>query len=257
MMEDIKKGRVSCVLVKDLSRLGRNYLETGSYLEQVFPLYHVRFIAVNDRFDTLYESDPISIPISIPLKNIVNEAYARDISRKVCSAVSIRQREGRHGGGAAPYGYKKSKTASGKYEIDAEAAAVVRFIFQLRAQNYNCQDIVRMLNERGIKSPNAYRFEKGIFKDQRMRDVPWKSVTVQNLLRDEVYLGSMVRGKTHKALYKGERRRRVPRSEWIVIPGMHEPIISRELFYDMGKSVQSGGLIDGDRSIQEDCNEKI
>ena len=139
-------------------------------------------------------------------------------------------KEGRYGGGVAPYGYMKSKTVKGKYEVDWEAAEVVRYIFKLRSEGYGYCSIVKILNEKGIKSPSAYRYEKGIVKNKRMQGTLWKIYAIEDMLRDEVYLGNMVRGKTHSAMHKGEKRHPVPRSEWIIVEGTHEPIISKELF---------------------------
>lgn len=235
MIADAECGIINCIIVKDLSRFGRSYLETGDFLEKIFPSLKLRFISVTDHFDTfavpvLENGGMLSNGIEIPLKNIINEVYAKDISRKIGSAIEIKKQEGIYGGGVAPYGYQKSKTVRGKYEVDEEAAEVVRYIFELRSRGYGYCRIVKILNEKGIKSPSAYRYEKGIVKNERMRGVIWKSYAIEAMLRDEVYLGNMVRGKTHSALYRGEKRHCVPRSEWIVVPGTHEPVISRELF---------------------------
>ena len=235
MMEDAKRGKINCIIVKDLSRFGRSYLEIGNYLEKIFPFLNLRFISVTDQFDTFAATSSedgriLENGIEIPLKNIINEVYAKDISRKVGSAIEIKKREGRCGGGVAPYGYQKSKTVKGKYEVDEEAAEVVRNIFELRSEGYGYCSIVKILNEKGIKSPSAYRYEKRIVRNEKMRDVLWKTYAIEDMLRDEVYLGNMVRGKTHSSMHKGEKRHHVPRTEWIVVSGTHEPIVSRELF---------------------------
>lgn len=235
MMEDAKSGKINCIIVKDLSRFGRSYLEIGNYLEKIFPFLNIRFISVTDHFDTFAAASsesgrPLTNGLEIPLKNIINEVYAKDISRKVGSAIEIKKKEGRYGGGVAPYGYRKSKTVKGKYEVDEEAAKVVRYIFGLRSEGYGYCSIVKILNEKEIKSPSAYRYEKGIVKNEKLRDVLWKAYAIEDMLRDEVYLGNMVRGKTHSAMHKGEKRHPVPREEWIVVPGMHKPIVSKELF---------------------------
>lgn len=228
-MEDIKSGKVNCIIVKDLSRFGRSYLEIGNYIENIFPFYHVRFIAITDHYDT-HIGETLENGMIIPLKNIINEVYAKDISQKVVSALDLKKQEGYCGGGIAPYGYRKSETEKGKYEVDEEAAWVVRHIFKLRSKGLGYCTIVKELNEKGIKSPGAYRFEKGISQNDRMKDVIWKIYAIKEMLRDEVYLGSMVRGKTRSALYKGEKRHHVPREEWIVVKNMHEPIVTQELF---------------------------
>lgn len=235
MMEDAKTGKINCIIVKDLSRFGRSYLEIGNYLEIILPFSNIRFISVTDHFDTFTEASSeagriLSNGIEIPLKNMVNEVYARDISRKVGSALEIKKREGKYGGGVAPYGYRKSNVDKGKYEVDEEAAKVVRYMFELRSQGYRYCSIAQKLNEKGIKSPSAYRFEKGIVKNERMRDTLWNVYGIKAILRDEVYVGNMVRGKTQSAMYRGEKRHHVPRSEWVVVPGTHEPVVSKELF---------------------------
>lgn len=229
MMEDIKKGKINCIIVKDLSRLGRSYLEVGNYIEKIFPFFKIRFIAVTDHFDT-FCSEKTENGMLVPLKNIINDIYARDISKKVGSALEMQKKSGHYGGGVAPYGYQKSKTEKGRLEIDKEAADIVRNIFQLRAEGYGYCSIVKILNEKEIKSPSAYRYEKGIVKDAKKKDILWKRYAIEDMLRDEVYLGNMVRGKTKSALYIGEKRHRVPKDEWIVIKGTHEPIISQELY---------------------------
>lgn len=235
MMEDGKRGKINCIIVKDLSRLGRSYLEIGNYLEKIFPFLNIRFISVTDHFDTFAVTSSedgrgLANGIEIPLKNIINEVYAKDISRKVGSAIEIKKKEGRYGGGVAPYGYQKSNIVKGKYEVDEEAARVVRYIFELRLKGYGYCSIAKILNEKGIKSPSAYRYEKGIVKNEKVKDKLWKIYAIEGMLRDEVYLGNMVRGKTHSAMYKGEKRHYVPRSEWVIVPGTHEPIVSKELF---------------------------
>lgn len=241
MMEDAKKGKINCIIVKDLSRLGRNYLETGNYLETVFPALKIRFISVTDCLDTFapssWEKDAMAWNgvgsvggIEVPLKNIVNEAYAKDISRKISSALVIKKQEGSHGGGIAPYGYCKSKRVKGKYEIDQEAAEIVRLIFGLRSQGMRYWEIAEQLNDKKVESPGAYRFKKGLAKENRLKDGIWKPHTIKSILHDQVYLGNMVRGKTHTALYRGERRHHVPKAEWMVVSQTHAPLIEPELF---------------------------
>ena len=229
MMEDVRWGRINCIVVKDLSRLGRSYLESGNYIETIFPFFKTRFVAVNDNFDTLcVERDESGM--TVPLKNIINEIYAKDISRKISASLELKKKEGRYGGGLAPYGYRKSVVQRGKYEVDEEAAHVVEYIFQMRAEGLGYCAIVKRLNEEGIKSPSAYRYEKGVVKNEKLKDTLWKIYTIQDMVRDEVYLGNMVRGKTRSAFYKGEKRHAVPADQRIVVKGTHKPIITEELF---------------------------
>lgn len=229
MMEDIREKKVNCVIVKDLSRFGRNYLEAGDYLEHIFPALGVRFIAVTDQLDTFSPSYARE-GLMLPLKNIVNDIYAKDISRKVKSALDVRMEEGRYAGGTAPYGYRKSGKENGKLQVDEAAAAVVRSIFRIRAQGKSYAEIVRMLNAAGISPPGVHRFQTGMIKEANMKHTIWKRHAVENILKDEVYLGNMVRGKTRTALYRGEKRHKVPREDWIIIRGTHEAIISESLF---------------------------
>ncbi|MCI9071245.1 MAG: recombinase family protein [Lachnospiraceae bacterium] len=229
MMEDIKAGKINCVVVKDLSRLGRSYLESGSYIETIFPFFHTRFVAVNDHFDTL-DADRDENGMTVPLKNIINEIYAKDISRKVSASLEVKKSAGCYGGGYAPYGYKKSKVQKGRYEVDPEAAQVVKFIFEMRAEGMGYCAIAKRLNETGIKSPGAYRYEKGIVRSEKAKDALWKRDVIQSMVRDEVYLGSMVRGKTHSAFCKGEKRHAAAPEQWVVVRGTHEPVITQELF---------------------------
>lgn len=230
MMEDIKAGKINCVVVKDLSRLGRSYLESGSYIETIFPFFNTRFVAVNDDFDTL-DAGKDKNGVTVPLKNIINEIYAKDISRKVSASLELKKNAGYYGGGYAPYGYKKSKMQKGRYEVDAEAARVVNLIFEMRAEGMGYCAIAKCLNEKGIKSPCAYRYEKGMVRNEKQREALWKRDVIQSMVRDEVYLGSMVRGKTRSVFYKGEKRHAVPPEQWIVVRGVHEPIITKELFH--------------------------
>lgn len=229
MMEDVKAGKVNCIIVKDLSRFGRSYLELGNYIEKIFPFFHVRFISITDHYDT-HAGETLENSMTIPLKNIINEVYAKDISQKIGSALDMKKQEGRYGGGVAPYGYRKSDKNKGKYEIDEEVAEIVRYIYELRTQELGYCSIVKILNAKGIPSPSAYRFAKGIVKNESMKDRIWKMYAIEDMLRDEVYLGNMVRGKTRSALYKGEKRHHVPREEWIVVKNTHPPIISQELY---------------------------
>lgn len=240
MMEDIRKGNVNCIIVKDLSRFGRNYLEMGNYLENLFPTLKIRFISITDHFDT-FSLNCSDNDLVIPLKNIINEIYAKDISQKIHSALDIKKQEGKYGGGVAPYGYRKSKE-KGSYEIDEEVAEIVRYIYKLRLQRYSYCKIAKILNEKGVKSPSAYRFEKGIVRNKQMQIVGWRRDTIENILHNQVYLGNMVRGKTCSALYKGKKRHSVPESRWIIVSKTHEPIISKELF-DAVQEVNCGTVV--------------
>lgn len=233
LMEDVKKGFVDCIIVKDLSRLGRNYIETGEYLERIFPLMGVRVIAVNDCYDS---SDPNSFDkLSIHLKNLVNDIYARDISRKLCPVLRTKQERGEFIGSFAPYGYQKSEKDKHRLVLDPETAPVVRAIFCWRLKGCSCGEIVGKLRERGILSPGRYRYENGMTGDESLRTAEWKASTVSRILSEPVYLGHMVQGKRRTVLWEGKRQERVPREQWIRVENTHEPIVEEALFYAVQK----------------------
>lgn len=229
LLDDVKQGRVNCIIVKDLSRFGRNYIEAGEYLEKVFPFLGVRFIAVNDQYDSLDSST--SDYLAVHLKNLINDVYARDISHKICPVLRNMQEQGRYIGSMAAYGYKKSERDRHILEIDPEAAQVVRSIFQWRVMGLKYSQITRELRRQEIPSPNRYRYEKGIMKDPRMAETIWKNTTVQRILSNQIYLGHMVQGRKRAALWKGEKQKEVPREQWSIVPDTHEAIIDPDTFW--------------------------
>lgn len=199
LMEDIASGLVECLVVKDLSRLGRNHIDVGNYIENVFSSYGLRFISVNDRYDSEDPNCGNDILI-VALKNLMNEVYALDISRKSMSALEVKQREGKFIGNYAAYGYLKSPDDKNKIIVDEEAAPIVRDIFKWRLEGMGIVAITRKLNELNIPSPSSYRYSKGIIKDERLSKCVWQIMTVKNILRHPVYLGHMAQGKANPAL---------------------------------------------------------
>ena len=199
LMNDVRAGKIDCIVVKDLSRFGRNYKETGNYLERLFPLLGVRFIAVNDSFDTLTAERSLDGYI-VPLKNIINRVYSKDISRKVRSALATKQRSGEFIGTWAAYGYRKCAGDRHRIEPDEETAPVVRDMFQWRLSGLSYQKITRRLNERGIPSPSRYHYLKGETTSERYAHAKWDVWVVKNILKNEVYLGHMVQGRKHTSL---------------------------------------------------------
>lgn len=166
LMEAVKHGEVDCIVVKDLSRFGRNYKETGNYLERIFPFLGVRFIAVNDGFDTLTAQRGADGYL-VPLKNLINEVYSKDISRKSGSALAAKQKNGDFIGAWAPYGYRKCPDDPHKLEPDEATAPIVRQIFQWRAEGVSITQIARQLNDRGVPSPSAYLYNTGVCKTEK------------------------------------------------------------------------------------------
>ena len=229
MLEDVKAGRTNCIIVKDLSRFGRNYKETGNYLERIFPFLGVRFIAVNDSFDTLTAQRGADGYL-VPLKNLINEVYSKDISRKSGSALAAKQKNGDFIGAWAPYGYRKQPDNPHKLEPDEATAPVVRQIFRWRAEGVSFTQIARRLNDSGVPSPSAYLYNTGVCKTEKYNGVSWYVQTVKNLLSRQVYIGHMVQGKKRQSFYENRGQYKKPREEWVVVENTHEPLIDRETF---------------------------
>jgi DNA invertase Pin-like site-specific DNA recombinase len=228
LMRECRAGKINCIVVKDLSRVGRNYIETGEYLDKIFPLLGVRLIAINDSYDNLNLTN--SERLVANLKNLVNDIYAKDISRKSSSALHQKQREGAFIGSYAAYGYLKTPDDKNKIIVDPETAPIVRQIFNWKADGVGNAQICRMLNDAGILSPLHYRLVKGIVKDERFGKNLWQIKTVITILENPVYLGNMVQGKHIGALCEGKGRSRAQADEWITVEGTHEPILTQELF---------------------------
>lgn len=233
LLQDIKSGIIQCVLVKDLSRLGRNYIEVGNILEQVFPLFDIRFIAVNDRIDSYL--DPSSTnTILVPFKNLMNDEYARDTSIKIKSALNGRRKRGEYVGAFASYGYLKDPNDKHKLIIDPVAAEIVRKIFNWSVkEGVGKVKIAHRLNEQGILNPTGYKkleLKQNYNNQMLARGYEWTPSTVRNILNNEVYLGHTVQGKRRVKSYKIHKVEQVAKEEWIVVKDTHEAIISEEIF---------------------------
>ena len=229
LMEDAKRGKIDCIVVKDLSRLGRNYIETGNLIENVFSFLDIRLVAVTDGFDT-GNGDGMGVMVA-SIKNLVNDVYSRDISRKIISAFRTKQRNGEFIGLAAPYGYLKSKENKNRLVVDEGAAPVVRRIFWLYADGASMDRIVRILDGDGIDCPRKYRYRIGVTKSERYKDSRWGRAAVRTILMNRAYIGDMVQGKERQELCNNIPKHHTDRSEWIVAEGTHEPVVDRELFF--------------------------
>ncbi len=228
MLSDIRGGKVNCVIVKDLSRFGRNYSECGRYIEKIFPMLDIRFIAVIDYFDSINVKD--GIDITIAFKNLLNDNYCRDISVKVRSHMDIRRRNGDYIGAFASYGYLKDEANKNHLVVDAYAADVVRDIFSMKLCGMSVQAIADKLNADGILSPLQYKKSIGanlktsFAKNLRSK---WCYNTVLRILKNEVYTGTVVQGKSTTPNYKIKKRKTKDMAEWIRVPDMHDAIISK------------------------------
>ena len=229
LMDAVKRGEVDCIVVKDLSRFGRNYKETGNYLERIFPFLGVRFIAVNDGFDTLTAQRGADGYL-VPLKNLINEVYSKDISRKSGSALAAKQKNGDFIGAWAPYGYRKQPDNPHKLEPDEATAPVVRQIFQWRAEGVSITQIARRLNDGRVPSPSAYLYDTGACKTEKFNGVSWCSQTVKNILSRQVYIGHMVQGTKRQSFYENRGQYKKPKEDWIIVENTHKPLIDRETF---------------------------
>ncbi len=232
MLEDIKAGEVNCVIVKDLSRFGRDYIEAGRYIEKIFPYLGVRFIAINDSIDTAFGLNGAD-EMLIPFKNLINDAYCRDISIKIRSHLDIKRKNGQYIGSFAPYGYQKSPDDKNKLIVDEKAASVVRQIFKWKIEGMSGERIAEKLNELGIPTPMEYKHRNGenFQCGFRRKAVPkWQANGVNYILRNEVYTGVLLQGKTASPNYKVRKRTKKDKKDWIRCEDSHEAIVSKEDF---------------------------
>ena len=232
MMHDLRAGIVNCVIVKDLSRLGRNYVKVGEYLEHTFPLLNVRFIALSERIDSV--ADPRSADsLIVPFRNILNDEYAHDISNKVRASLDLKRRQGKFIGSFASYGYRKDPNDHSRLLIDETAAAIVRDIFDWFLAGTSVLGIAKRLNEQRIPNPSAYKRQQGMNYQHPASDNLdglWPDSSVRRILRNPLYTGTMVQGKNRMKSYKLHISEAVPKEEWITVEQTHEAIIPQELF---------------------------
>lgn len=229
MMDDIRGGKVKCVLVKDLSRFGRDYIEAGEYLEKIFPFMGIRFISITDGYDSL-TSDGAESALMIPLKNMINDVYAKDISRKIITSFRARQEKGEFLPAFAPYGYVKSKEVAYRYEVDQETAPYVRMIFEWKAEGVSHNEICKRLNDMGAVTPARRKVDLGIWRAEKYKHTVWHGRTIIDIMKNPTYTGCIVYGRIPKSLYEGIKMHRAPEEEWRYVLDAHEPIVSQELF---------------------------
>ena len=229
LMDDIRAGKVKCVLVKDLSRFGRDYIEASEYLEKIFPFLGVRFISITDGYDSLTAGDAEGA-LMIPLKNMINDVYAKDISRKIITSFRARQEKGEYLPAFPPYGYVKSKTKAYRYEVDEEVAPYVRMIFEWKAAGVSHSEICKRLNDMGAVTPARRKVELGIWHAEKYKHTIWHGRTIIDIMKNATYTGTLVYGRMPKSLYQGIKCHRAKPDEWRCIPDAHEAIVSQELF---------------------------
>lgn len=231
LMEAVKRGKIDCIVVKDLSRFGRDYIETGNYFERVFPFLNVRFIAVNDGYDS-HNPARNGDNLTIVLKNLINDIYAKDISKKVRSVYETKRKKGEYTGKFAPYGYMKSPESKHKLVVDEETAPIVRDIFQWKLDGMSDTAIVRKLDGLRILSPSNYYYFKGLFhKEKFSKKILWDKSNIRKLLSNPVYIGHMAQGKVKSRFDAGLKAERLTPDNWIIVENTHEPIIDAKIFY--------------------------
>ena len=232
MMEDVAAGRVNCIVVKDLSRFGRDYIEAGRLIQKILPAFGVRFIAVTDHYDS-FTADDNETSLVLPVKNFVNDSYCRDISCKVRSHQKVKRENGEFIGAFAVYGYRKADKNKNRLEPDAYAAQMVRNIFAWKLSGMSACVIAETLNAMGVLSPLEYKKSKGENYScgyATRIGAEWSSAAVMRILSNEIYTGTMVQGKSEKINYKLKQCREKPKEEWVRVEHTHEPIVTREEF---------------------------
>ncbi|MDD3415788.1 MAG: recombinase family protein [Lachnospiraceae bacterium] len=251
MLEDIKSGKIDCIIVKDLSRLGRNYIETGRYLEKIFPFMGVRFISVIDNYDSASEDGDVD-QIIVPFKNLINDSYCRDISMKIRSQLDVKRKKGKFIGSFASYGYLKDKNNKNHLVLDPFAADIVKQIFRLKLEGYNSQRIAETLSSIGVLPPAEYKRSQGMNYDSGFcagTNTKWSLVAVNRILTNEIYTGTMVQGINRKINYKVKQSRVIPKEEWIRVEDTHDAIIERPVFEEVQRLLE----IDTRTSPDEDA----
>ena len=228
MLAEVKSRKINCIVVKDLSRFGRNYLEAGEYIERIFPFLDVRFIAINDHYDSM-NSNAESDELIVPFKNLINESYCRDTSIKIRSQFEMKRRRGDFIGSFAVFGYQKNPENHHKLIADDYAADVVRDIFRWKLDGISAADIADRLNTSGIPTPMEYKKLQGLRYSNPFRvkkDSVWSAGMVLRILKNRVYTGVLEQGRVTTPNYRVKRLIQKPREEWAIVENCHEPIIA-------------------------------
>ena len=233
MIKDIVEGKVNTIIVKDLSRFGRNHIESDNYIENILPGYNVRFISIIDDVDSF--KNPKSVcSIEIPLKNLMNDQYARDISEKVRSTLKIKQLNGEFIGVTAPYGYLKNPKDKHKFIIDKEASYIVKKIFNMILLGKSRKEIAEHLNNKNVLTPSLYKLNKENNNNEELiLSKKWNAEIVNRILRNETYIGTLIQNIKTKPNYRTDKLIDVNKDEWIITENHHEPIISKDKFEEV------------------------
>ena len=237
LLERIKKGEINCIIVKDFSRFGRSYIELGDYLERIFPFLGVRFISINDHYDSL-DYKGTTGGLDVAMKNIVYDYYSKDLSVKVKTAKYQKMKQGKYIGGHVPYGLMKDPEDKHKLILDPEAATVVREIFDMALNKMRFVDIARVLNERGVDTPARYYQRKHPDSSKFSRTSEkscWNLYSVRKILQQEMYYGAVTGHKRQAVGIGGKHTTQVPKEEQFIVEGMHQGIVTKEEFEEVQK----------------------
>lgn len=232
LLEEIKKNKIDCVIVKDLSRFSRNYIEAGNYIENIFPFMGVRFIAITDNYDSIDETSTINNVI-IPFKNLINDFYCNDISLKIRSSLNAKRKKGDFVSPFAPYGYLKSEENKNKIIVDKYASKIIKSIFKWKLEGMNNCSIANKLNEFGIFTPYEYKIFIGLKYKTNFKinyNSAWQSSMVIRILKNNIYTGILEQGKTTTLNYKSKKIIRKNKLDWEKVENNHEAIISKDKF---------------------------
>lgn len=232
LFRELEQGTINCILVKDLSRFGRNYIEVGRYLERIFPVMRVRLIAVTDNYDS-QSAWKTSDSIMVPMRNLLNDAYCRDISVKIKSQLAVKRKRGDFVGSFAAYGYRKDPANHTKLIVDELAAENVQSIFRWKISGMSNQGIADRLNAEKAPSPATRKLQSGAKLSLHFRksdEPPWSAKAVDRILHNEVYIGKLVQGKTRRLDYRSKKKMNVPMRDWTIVDNTHEAIIPAEQF---------------------------
>lgn len=234
LKEDVISGNVNCVIVKDLSRFGRNAADSGGYIDDFFVRHRVRFIAINNGVDTMSgDMNAATQCIAVGVTNVLNESVSATTSVNVKGSLNVRRKNGEFIGSFATYGYQKNPENHHKLIVDEEAAEIVRMIFEKYVSGWSVLGITRELNKMGVPNPSMYKKQKGFdYKHPagKMNDGLWPESSVRRILKNEMYLGDMIQGKNQKLSFKIKKCVATPKNEWYVVKGTHEAIIDRKTF---------------------------
>ena len=236
MINDLNKGKFNIIIVKDLSRFGRDYIESGKYLQKIFPEKGVRFISVNDNYDS-ENADMSDTHLILPIRNFINDSYCRDISMKVKSSKEVKRKNGEFIGAFAPFGYKKDDKDKHKLVIDKEVSHIIERIFNMKIEGYSSKAIADFLNSIGTITPSKHKENNGDNFNTGfvVKNAKWDAKMINRIISNKVYIGVLEQGKTTKLNYKSKKEIDVSKEDWIVIQNAHEPIISKSIYLHANK----------------------